>query len=131
MDTLKSMRVFARVVEAGSFTAAAQSHDSTTGAMSRAVSDLEAHLRTRLLNRSTRRLSVTPAGERYLERCRQILADLDKAEEEASGAHERPAGTLRLFSFEHWAALPAAGDLKVSSPVPGRDGRTDDVTERA
>jgi len=99
MDTLQNMRVFVRVVEAGSFTAAAQSLDSTTGAMSRAVSELEAHLRTRLLNRSTRRLALTPAGERYLKRCTQILADVDNAEEEASCAHERPAGALRMHSF--------------------------------
>ena len=99
MDTLQNMRVFIRVVEAGSFTAAAQSLDSTTGAMSRAVSELEAHLRTRLLNRSTRRLALTPAGERYLKRCSQILADVDSAEEEASCAHERPAGALRMHSF--------------------------------
>src|ERR1700761_7851588 len=99
MDTLQNMRVFVRVVEAGSFTAAAESFDSTTGAMSRAVSDLEEHLRTRLLSRTTRRLALTPAGERYLQRCRQILADVGAAEEEASDAHENPKGTLRLFSF--------------------------------
>src|ERR1700753_1283865 len=69
MDTLQNMRVFVRVVEAGSFTGAAQSLNSTTGAMSRAVSELEAHLRTRLMNRSTRRLALTTAGERYLQRC--------------------------------------------------------------
>lgn len=62
MDTLQNMRVFTRVIEAGSFTAAAQSMNSTTGAMSRAVSELEAHLRTRLMNRSTRRLALTSAG---------------------------------------------------------------------
>ncbi|WNC92085.1 LysR family transcriptional regulator [Paraburkholderia sp. FT54] len=110
MDTLQNMRVFVRVVEAGSFTAAAQSLNSTTGAMSRAVSELEAHLRTRLLNRSTRRLALTTAGERYLERCQQILADVDTAEEEASCAHERPSGALRMHSFvsigQHYV-LPA------------------------
>lgn len=99
MDRLQNMRVFMRVVETGSFTVAAQSFDSTTGAMSRAVSELEEHLRTRLLNRSTRRLAITPAGERYLQRCQQILVDIDKAEEEASGAREHPIGTLRIFSF--------------------------------
>ncbi|MGF6960348.1 LysR family transcriptional regulator [Paraburkholderia youngii] len=99
MDTLQNMRVFVRVVEAGSFTAAAQSFNSTTGAMSRAVSELEAHLRTRLLNRSTRRLALTTAGERYLKRSQQILADVDIAEEEASCAHERPTGALRMHSF--------------------------------
>ncbi|MCA7982393.1 LysR family transcriptional regulator [Burkholderia vietnamiensis] len=99
MDTLQNMRVFTRVVETGSFTAAAQSLNSTTGAMSRAVSELEARLRTRLMNRSTRRLALTSAGENYLRRCRQILADVDRAEEEASCAHERPAGVLRMHSF--------------------------------
>lgn len=84
MDTLQNMRVFTRVVETGSFTAAANSLNSTTGAMSRAVSELEARLRTRLMNRSTRRLALTPVGENYLRRCVQILADVDRAEEEAS-----------------------------------------------
>src|SRR5258708_39045466 len=99
MDTLQNMRVFVRVVEAGSFTAAALSLNSTTGAMSRAVSELEAHLRTRLLNRSTRRLALTTAGERYLKRCLQILADVDTAEEEASCAHEQPAGRTKMPSY--------------------------------
>ncbi|WP_246089257.1 LysR family transcriptional regulator [Paraburkholderia guartelaensis] len=99
MDTLQSMRMFVRVVQAGSFTAAAESLDSTIGVTSRAVSELEAHLRTRLLNRSTRRLALTPAGERYLKRCSQILADVCIAEEEASCAHERPTGVLRMHSF--------------------------------
>jgi DNA-binding transcriptional LysR family regulator len=110
MNTIQNLRVFVRVVEAGSFTAAAQSLNSATGVVSRAVSELEAHLRTRLLNRSTRRLSLTPAGERYLRRCQQILADVDNAEEEASGAREHPAGTLRIFSYasigQHYV-LPA------------------------
>jgi DNA-binding transcriptional LysR family regulator len=119
MDTLQNMRVFARVVEAGSFTAAAQSFNSTTGAMSRAVSELEAHLRTRLLNRSTRRLALTTAGERYLARCQQILADIDNAEEEASCAHERPTGVLRMYSFasigQHYV-LPAISRYRALYP---------------
>ncbi|MEM5345731.1 LysR family transcriptional regulator [Paraburkholderia azotifigens] len=119
MDTLQNMRVFVRVVEAGSFTGAAQSLNTTTGAMSRAVSELEAHLRTRLLNRSTRRLALTTAGERYLKRCQQILADVDNAEEEASGAHERPAGVLRMHSFasigQHYV-LPAISRYRALYP---------------
>jgi len=119
MDTLQNMRVFVRVVEAGSFTAAAQSLNSTTGAMSRAVSELEAHLRTRLMNRSTRRLALTTAGERYLKRCRQILADVDTAEEEASCAHERPTGALRMHSFasigQHYV-LPAISRYRTLYP---------------
>ncbi|CAD6550620.1 HTH-type transcriptional regulator DmlR [Paraburkholderia hiiakae] len=119
MDTLQNMRVFVRVVNAGSFTAAAQSLDSTTGAMSRALSELETHLRTRLLNRSTRRLALTPAGELYLNRCIQILADVDSAEEEASCAHERPAGVLRMHSFASIGqqyVLPAISRYRAMHP---------------
>jgi DNA-binding transcriptional LysR family regulator len=119
MNTLQNMRVFVRVVEAGSFTAAAESLNATTGAMSRAVSELEGHLRTRLLNRSTRRLALTTAGERYLQRCQQILADVESAEEEASGAHERPAGVLRMYSFasigQHYV-LPAISRYRALYP---------------
>ena len=119
MDTLQNMRVFVRVVEAGSFTAAAHSLNSTTGAMSRAISELEAHLRTRLLNRSTRRLALTTAGERYLKRSLQILADVDTAEEEASCAHERPSGALRMHSFasigQHYV-LPAISRYRALYP---------------
>jgi DNA-binding transcriptional LysR family regulator len=119
MDTLQTMRVFVRVVEAGSFTAAAHSLNLTTGVTSRAVSELEAHLRTRLLNRSTRRLALTTAGEQYLARCRQILADIDRAEEEAAGAHEKPAGVLRMHSFasigQHYV-LPAISRYRALYP---------------
>ncbi|HDR8982647.1 LysR family transcriptional regulator [Burkholderia vietnamiensis] len=140
MDTLQSMRVFVRVVEAGSFTAAAQSLDMTTGAASRAVSDLEEHLRTRLMNRSTRRLALTTAGERYLKRCQQILADVASAEEDASEAHESPKGVLRMQSFasigQHYI-LPAisryrklypdvAVELTLSQQIPDLfDGSSD------
>jgi DNA-binding transcriptional LysR family regulator len=99
MDTLQNMRVFVRVVEAGSFTAAAQHLNTTTAYASRAVSDLEAHLRTRLLNRTTRRIALTEAGERYLQRCEQILAYVDQAEAEAGDAHARPSGKLKVHSM--------------------------------
>src|SRR3984957_14325352 len=99
MDTLQNMRVFVRVVEAGSFTGAAQHLNTTTAYASRAVSDLEAHLRTRLLNRTTRRIALTEAGERYLQRCEQILAYVDQAEAEASDAHARPAGKLKVHAM--------------------------------
>lgn len=110
MDRLMNMRAFVRVVEAGSFTIAAQRLDTSTGAVSRAISDLEAHLQIRLLNRSTRRLSVTEAGQRYLIRCRQILEDLDRAEAEAKDTRDRPSGILRMHSYasvgQHYV-LPA------------------------
>ncbi|WP_395061608.1 LysR substrate-binding domain-containing protein [Paraburkholderia silvatlantica] len=99
MDTLQSMRAFVRVVETGSFTAAAQQLETTTAFVSRAVSELETRLRTRLLNRTTRRLALTEAGDRYLVRSRQILDWVDEAEAEAGDAQIRPAGTLRVHSM--------------------------------
>ncbi|CAB3649172.1 LysR family transcriptional regulator [Trinickia soli] len=112
MDTLQNMRVFVRVVESGSFTAAAQHLSTTTAYASRAVSDLEAHLHTRLLNRTTRRIALTQAGERYLQRCQQILAYVEEAEAEAGDAHARPSGKLRLHvmaSFGTHYIVPAVG----------------------
>lgn len=99
MDTLQNMRVFMRVIEDGSFTAAARFLNTTTPHVSRAIADLEAHLRTRLLNRTTRRLALTEAGERYLQRCEQILAFVDEAEAEASDAHARPSGVLHTHAM--------------------------------
>lgn len=96
MDKLSNMMVFVKVVEMGSFTAVANHLDSTVGNVSRAVSALEAALNARLLQRSTRRLSVTDAGRRFYERCTSILADLDHAEAEASDTLQAPRGMLRL-----------------------------------
>jgi DNA-binding transcriptional LysR family regulator len=99
MDTLRNMRIFAEVAETSSFTAAARQLDTTTGYVSRSVSELEAHLRTRLLNRTTRRVALTEAGERYLSRCQAILASLDAAEAEASDARAKPVGVLRVHAM--------------------------------
>lgn len=96
MDKLSNMSVYIKVVEMGSFTAVANHLDSTVGNVSRAVSALENVLDTRLLQRSTRRLSVTDAGRRFYERCVKILADLESAEAEASNAALQPRGTLRV-----------------------------------
>ncbi|MBA1244203.1 LysR family transcriptional regulator [Pseudomonas japonica] len=96
MDKLSNMSVYIKVVEMGSFTAVANHLDSTVGNVSRAVSALESVLDARLLQRSTRRLSVTDAGRRFYERCVKILADLESAEAEASNAALTPRGTLRV-----------------------------------
>ena len=119
MDTFQSMRVFVRVVEAGSFTAAAQHLNTTTAYASRAISDLEAHLHTRLLNRTTRRIALTEAGERYLQRCEQILAYVDQAEAEAGDAHARPSGKLKVHamtSFGQHYVVPAVGRYQERYP---------------
>ena len=99
MDTLQKMRVFTHVVETGSFTAAAQHLQMTTTRISRAVSDLEANLRTRLLDRTTRRIALTEPGERYLQRCEQILEHVEEAEAEARDANARPRGKLRVHAM--------------------------------
>lgn len=98
MDMLENMRVFVRVVEAGSFTAVAKEIDATTAQVSRAVSNLEAHVQTRLLHRTTRHLGLTESGERYFERAKSILAEFDHANAEARNALVRPSGKLRIHA---------------------------------
>ena len=107
------MQVFAQVVEAGSFAKAAERLDMSTSAASRYVAELEAHLQTRLLNRTTRRVSLTESGRAFYERSVQLLADLQEAEEEASSAAVVPRGTIRLttsvnFGVRHVAPAIAA-----------------------
>lgn len=99
MDLLQGMRVFARVVDCEGFTAAAQTLDLSTAQVSRLITDLESHLQARLLHRTTRRLRLTDAGERFLLRCRQILDQVDEASAEARGAHLTPSGRLRVHTM--------------------------------
>jgi DNA-binding transcriptional LysR family regulator len=98
MDRLQSMRVFAKVVEQGSFARAAQAMDMSNAVVTRHVADLEEHLGTRLLNRTTRRLSLTETGTAYLERVLQILQEIDDAEAIASAQSSKPSGVLRIYS---------------------------------
>jgi len=98
MDMLNAMQTFVRVVDGGSFTAAAQQSDTSTAQVSRLVSELENHLQARLLHRTTRRLALTEAGTRYLEQCRLILEQVEQARVEAGGAHKVPRGRLRVHS---------------------------------
>ena len=98
MDIFQAMRVFVRVVETGSFTAAAQALGYSTAQTSRLLSELESSLQARLLQRSTRRLALTEVGARYLERCRMILGEIEDANAEAGGAHLIPRGHLRVQS---------------------------------
>jgi DNA-binding transcriptional LysR family regulator len=104
------MRLFAKIVEAGSFVQAAQRLQISNAAATRQLADLEAHLGTRLLHRSTRRISLTESGRAYLDRCLQILADIGEAESRARDAAADPAGLLRInapvsFSVLHLAPL--------------------------
>ncbi|PUA18522.1 LysR family transcriptional regulator [Glaciimonas sp. PCH181] len=98
MDRLQSMRVFSKVVEQGSFVGAAQALALSNAVVTRHVAELENHLGTRLLNRSTRRMSLTETGQAYLERVRSILAEIDEADAVASAVSKKPAGTLHIYS---------------------------------
>ncbi|TVT78127.1 MAG: LysR family transcriptional regulator [Denitromonas halophila] len=96
MDRIEAMRVFCAVVEAGGFAAAATQLGVSTSAVSRHVAQLETHLNVRLLNRTTRKVSATDAGQAYFERCVQLLIDLDETEAAVAGEAHRPTGRLRL-----------------------------------
>lgn len=114
MDRFEAMRVFSQVVESGSFSKAADQLGLSATATSRHVAELEAHLQTRLLNRTTRRVSLTETGRAFYERCVQVLADLEEAEQEASRAAVVPRGTIKLttsvnFGVRHLA--PAIADF--------------------
>ncbi|PLZ00026.1 LysR family transcriptional regulator [Burkholderia sp. WAC0059] len=99
MDQLESMRMFVRIAEAGGFAKAASRVSVSTAAVSRALTDLEARLKVRLVNRTTRQISLTETGTRYLQHCRQILAHVDIANAEAEGTRNQPSGTLRIHAM--------------------------------
>jgi DNA-binding transcriptional LysR family regulator len=96
MDRFDAMQAFARVVEAGSFTKAAQTLHMSKTTVTQLVQQLEARLRVRLLNRTTRKVNVTADGAIYYERVLRILAELDDAETGLSSASAAPSGRLRV-----------------------------------
>ncbi|MCG5075667.1 LysR family transcriptional regulator [Paraburkholderia tagetis] len=96
MNQLHAMRVFVAVAQAQSFRRAAQQLDVSNALVTRAVAMLEAHLHTRLINRTTRNLSLTEAGLRYLEGCRSVLEELDHLENALAHTEREPSGTLRV-----------------------------------
>lgn len=96
MDTLSGMRLFARVVETGGFSAAGRQVGLNASSVSRQVGQLEDALGTRLLNRSTRKIGLTEAGRVYYERASRIVADVEEANAAVSELSEAPRGTLRL-----------------------------------
>ena len=119
MDRLAAIQVFAQVVESGSFAKAADRLGLSTSAASRQVAELETHLQTRLLNRTTRRVSLTESGQQFYERAVQLMTDLAEAEQEASSAAVVPRGTIRLttsvnFGVRHVA--PAIAEFLERHP---------------
>ncbi|MHA4870222.1 LysR family transcriptional regulator [Duganella sp. PWIR1] len=110
MDQLQSIRAFARVVEAGSFTRAADTLGMPNASLTKAIQQLEAHLRVKLLLRTTRRVSVTPEGAQYYEKTQRLLKELDDVDASFSAAQTRPRGHLRIdtgSSIANLVLLPA------------------------
>lgn len=96
MDQLAAMRAFVRVVETGTFTQAALTMQMPKPTVTKLIQGLEAHLRTKLLHRTTRRVTVTPDGAAYYERVLQLLADLDELDGSMTSSQARPSGRLRV-----------------------------------
>lgn len=119
------LEIFVRVIEAGSFSAAARALDMSPSAVSKLVARLEQRLGTRLLQRSTRQLQLTPEGCAFYERGLRVLADLDEAERCAS-AHAEPRGRLRVNSNVPFAPpFPAAAAAGLPGAAPAGGGGPD------
>ncbi|WP_316168643.1 MULTISPECIES: LysR family transcriptional regulator [unclassified Bradyrhizobium] len=101
MDRFASLTAFAGVVETGGFSAAARRLNMSTTMVSNHVQALEDRLGVRLLNRTTRKVSLTEIGKAYYDRAAQILADLEQADDIASALHATLRGTLRVHSATH------------------------------
>jgi DNA-binding transcriptional LysR family regulator len=119
MDRFHTLAAFVKVVECGSFARAAERLSVSTSAVSRQVAELEAHLGARLLNRTTRRLSLTEAGQSFYERSAQLLADLEETEASVRAAAVEPRGTLRVtcgVTFGVRQLAPAVADFAARHP---------------
>ncbi|MGF1528661.1 MAG: LysR family transcriptional regulator [Candidatus Competibacterales bacterium] len=108
MDRLHAMTAFVAVVDSGSFSKASQRLRLSPPAVTRAVSGLEEHLGVRLLHRTTRSLSLTEAGQRYVEACRQLLGDLDEVEQTLVGTPHDPSGRLTITASVTFGRLCVA-----------------------
>jgi len=113
MDTLLSMKVFRQVVESGSFVGAAERLSLSTAMASKHLMHLEKHLGTRLLNRSSRSLSLTESGKLFFERCKGILEEVEEAELAVGSVSGVPRGTLRVTA-PSWAATRGMVDMIAS-----------------
>ena len=111
MDRFDNMRVFAKVVESGSFAGAAARLGISASMVTLHVKELEERLGVRLLNRTTRKVSLTETGRAYYERCTRLLADLDETEQAVSDMHAAPRGELRVN------ATPAFGILQLTPAI--------------
>ena len=119
MDRLEAMSLLVSVVEAGSLSAASRKLGVPLPTISRKISDLEAHLNTRLLTRSTRKLALTDSGTDYLAAARRILDEVSEAERAASGEHAAPRGDLVITApvvFGRLHILPVIAEFLAQWP---------------
>ena len=119
MDRLEGMSIVLAVAEAGSLSAAARRQKMPLATVSRKVSELEAHLRTKLFNRSSRALVPTDAGLSYIAAAKRILADVAEAERAASGEYSTPRGDLTVsapFAFGRLHLVPVLAEFVAMFP---------------
>lgn len=121
MNQLLAMRAFRCIVECHGFSAAAERLDTTHSTISRQLQQLEAELGTRLINRNTRRFSLTTAGQQYYTACVDILGRLDQAAAAVAQAHEKPTGVLRI------SAPMVIGTLELANWLPGFQQRYPEI----
>ncbi|HEV7259451.1 MAG TPA: LysR family transcriptional regulator [Bosea sp. (in: a-proteobacteria)] len=119
MDQLNAMRAFVRVVEAGTFSRAADLLDMPKPTVTKQIQQLEAHLRAKLLNRTTRRVTVTMDGAAYYERALRVLGEIDELDASMALSQARPSGRLRVESSAALAVavvIPALPDFHARYP---------------
>lgn len=119
MDKLQQMRVFAAVVDAGSFVGAADAVEMSKAAVSRHVQELESRLGVRLLQRTTRKLSLTQEGEVFHTRCKELLANVEEAEAEITARAGEASGLLKInvpVSFGNLHLAPLWGEFLKRNP---------------
>src|ERR1700759_1139799 len=118
MDRLTSLTAFVRVVDAGGFSAAGRKLNMSTTMVSNHVQALEDRLGVRLLNRTTRKVSLTDIGKEYYERSRQVLMDLEEADQIVGAQQATPQGQLRIYISAVMARFlsPGIGDFLALSP---------------
>jgi len=122
VDRFDSMRIFAKVVESSSFAGAAARLNFSTGMVSQHVKALEERLGARLLNRTTRKVSLTEVGRAYYERCTRLLADIEEAEHAVSDLQAAPRGDLRVN------ATPSFGMMQLAPAIADFTGRFPEVS---
>lgn len=119
MDKFLAMQTFVRVVEAGNFSKAADTLEMPKPTVTRLIQSLESHLQTRLLNRTTRRVTVTPDGAAYYERAMRVLGEVDELESSMTHAKRNPRGRLRVdisASLGRLVLIPALPDFNAKYP---------------